>query len=156
MKKVFTLAIIFISFFITQDVFAAMSPAEPFCEHQGYDVVVAGHPKELTLCQFDDGKSCEVWNFYNGKCGLEYRRDFSCVEQGKPVFSFDTCCDGLVPHARRNLLGQGTCQPKIKALKENIIDYTIYNPIAWVIGLILLAGIIIVIKRRKYPYPPTN
>ncbi|HMO78896.1 MAG TPA: hypothetical protein PJ997_02725 [Candidatus Paceibacterota bacterium] len=101
------------------------------------------------FCDFDDGGYCEIRDFYEGKCGLEYRRDFYCVEQGKPVFIFDTCCEGLVPHARRNLIGQGTCEPKIVALKENLIDYTIYNPAAWGIGLVLLIASIWMVRRKK-------
>ncbi len=74
---------------------AAMNPYPPFCENQGYIVI---QDNGTGYCDFGDGVKCELREFYDGKCGQEYNTgNFECVKEGKPVFSFDECCEGLEP-----------------------------------------------------------
>lgn len=63
-------------------------------------------------CVFDDGNKCQLYDFYDGKCGLEYRKEFPCRNQGKVVFSsFEKCCAGLESYLPYGAAGQSTCQP---------------------------------------------
>lgn len=88
---------------------AAMNPAPPFCERQGYSVTPRENGTEY--CDFGDGNKCEIWEFYNGECGKEYSTgNFPCVEEGNPVFNFDQCCEGLEPHLKCMYVGQQTCR----------------------------------------------
>ncbi len=81
-------------------VHAAMDSAPPFCQHQGYTL----NPfSDHATSMFDDGKSCDLREFYQGTCGKEYRRDFQCVPLGEPVFEFDHCCEGA-PYLRQVIL----------------------------------------------------
>ena len=87
---------------------AAMNPAPPFCTRQGYTLTEMEN--QTQHCVFSDGNKCEIWEFYRGECGSEYRKEFSCVSEGDPVFSFDKCCDGLEPYLKCRMFGQPTCR----------------------------------------------
>jgi len=77
-----------------------MPPAPFFCERNGYSMSEDGK-----FCDFDDGNSCDIWEFHSGECGEEYRKDsMPCVEEGEPVFHFDECCEGHEP----SMMGCGT------------------------------------------------
>lgn len=87
---------------------AAMNPAPPFCEHQGYSV---SEENGTQYCDFGDGNRCEIWEFYRGECGEEYNTgNFPCVKEGKPVFYFEQCCEGLEPHLACGMVGQPSCR----------------------------------------------
>lgn len=115
--------IIFIAvFFSLSLVSAAMDPAPPFCEHQGYKIERTG---DNVTCVFDDGKSCEIREFYQGTCGKEYRREQRCVPLGEPVFEYDRCCQGA-PYLPQGYIGQATC----RHFSERI-TISLLNPWTW-------------------------
>lgn len=103
------LVIFLVTFFGIQYTQAAMSPAPPFCENQGYTVTERVNGTQY--CDFGDGNRCEIWEFYRGECGEEYNTgNFPCVEEGQPVFHFEECCEGLEPHLECNVAGQTQCR----------------------------------------------
>jgi hypothetical protein len=87
---------------------AAMNPAPPFCAHQGYNVTERENGTQY--CDFGDGNKCEIWQFFDGECGNEYRKDFPCVKEDQFVFSFEKCCDGLEPYLKCGMVGQTKCR----------------------------------------------
>mgnify|MGYP001566953795 CR=1 FL=1 len=121
------LLVCFLLIFSITSVSAAMDPTPAFCEHQGYTL---NRSFDTAQCIFDDGKSCDFREFYQGTCGKEYLRDFQCVPLGEAVFNFDQCCEGA-PYGPS--IGQATCQPLSKHVAGSII-----NPFYWTLLLILL------------------
>jgi hypothetical protein len=90
------LVIFVVTFFWIGTTEAAMDPAPPFCEHQGYTVTERVNGTQY--CDFGDGNMCEIWEFYRGECGEEYNTgNFPCVKEGQTVFLFEECCKGLEP-----------------------------------------------------------
>ncbi|MEW5742574.1 MAG: hypothetical protein AB1938_26890 [Myxococcota bacterium] len=53
------------------------NPAVLYCQRLGFTVAeVDGGPSE---CRFDSAESCEVWAFYEGRCGVPHT---ACARQG--------------------------------------------------------------------------
>lgn len=107
------LVIFVLTFFGIQSTQAAMNPAPPFCEHQGY--TVTGEFNGTQYCDFGDGNSCEIWEFYKGECGQEYNTsNFPCREENELVFHFEECCGGLEPSSNvvcgYPVTGQPSCR----------------------------------------------
>ncbi len=99
---------------------AAMNPALPFCEHQGY--TVTGEFNDTQYCDFGDGNKCEIWEFYNGECGQEYNTgNFPCREENQLVFHFEECCEGLEPSSHTLCGNPVTGQPSCKKI-PNIFE----------------------------------
>jgi len=51
-----------------------ITPAAVFCAITGGQYTVTGQantPTEQGACTFKNGKSCDVWEYYNGKCSAE-------------------------------------------------------------------------------------
>lgn len=76
------------------------NPAAVYCKSLGYDYEIV-NTKEgaIGYCIFPDGSRCEEWDFYAGKCGLEYSycnvNDYETVTlaDGKDPFSREyTAC----------------------------------------------------------------
>jgi len=133
MKRFFVLFILFLVF-LSVFVFGAMDPYTPFCEHQGYKVEVS---EEGTYCVFDDREKCDLTDFFDESCGAEYKKEFSCVEEGNPVFGFEQCCFGSTPYLGFGAIGQPFC--------KNIL----FQPEVWLIILIIVAVVLFYIKRKK-------
>jgi len=98
--------------------FAAMDSTGPFCEHQGYAVDEGNR-----LCILDDGNSCDIMDFFNGDCGVEYLKEFPCVEEGEFVFHFEECCEGLMSHIKGGAFGQPRCQPDTLGNRITAINF---------------------------------
>ncbi len=69
---------------------ALPNPAPIYCENMGY-------VSDGANCVFDDGKSCELWEFYYGNCGELYVKELSCREEGGLLTPGYECCEGLNP-----------------------------------------------------------
>ncbi len=69
--------------------FAAPRPDMEFCAEQGYEI------EEGDYCVFPDGNKCELYAFYQGKCGRKYRKNISCKKAGDSPGYFGKCCWGL-------------------------------------------------------------
>jgi hypothetical protein len=100
MRKVIPIFVVFV--LMISSSLAAMNPVPKYCEHQGYSIDKDGN------CVFEDGNECPVLDFYSGKCGENYVKDFPCRNQGEVVFNFEECCDGLGPKSTG--LSQATCE----------------------------------------------
>ncbi|MEM7818294.1 MAG: DUF333 domain-containing protein, partial [Candidatus Aenigmatarchaeota archaeon] len=52
------------------------NPAAIYCEKSGYKLEKRKDKEgnEYGVCVFPDGKECDEWSFYEGKCGTEYRK----------------------------------------------------------------------------------
>ena len=51
-----------------------ITPAAVYCAITGGQYTVTGQantPTEQGACTFKNGKSCDVWEYYNGKCSPE-------------------------------------------------------------------------------------
>lgn len=130
--------------FVSPSTFAAMTPLEPFCEHQGYTVETIDGNK---YCVFNNSEKCDLQSFYNRECGSEHIREFPCVKEGSFVFpQFEKCCPGSSPFLKRGFwgaiyVGQPTCKSNsILALPERMgygIFLTILVIVLGIIGLIL-------------------
>lgn len=59
-------------------------------------------------CMFDDGNKCLIEEFYEGKCGSEYRKPIPCGQEGERIYSLQKCCDGLESFHR--LIGGNICK----------------------------------------------
>lgn len=116
------------------------NPAPPYCERMDYNVI------NETICDFGDGNSCEVWEFFRGECGAEYIKELPCVKLGESVFSHEKCCAGGYVYAPYRLIGQASCQP----LSKVIIGKFKYNPYYW-LGILIILGIIgyLIYKTKK-------
>ena len=87
---------------------AAMSPFQPYCEHQGYTYNFNSETGEKS-CIFDDGKKCDAKAFLDGTCGQEYVKEIPCRQKGEIIFpQSEECCAGLNPKSEG--FGQATCQ----------------------------------------------
>lgn len=140
-KLLITLFFLFILYLV--NVNAAMSPAPPFCEHQGYIL-------EDNYCVFDDGNKCKMWEFFRRECGSEYVKEFPCRKLGEIVFpQFEECCEGK-PYNPPKFLAQPSCQSFRERLIGNLKYHPFYNyKIIIGILLILIVGIIIKAKRKR-------
>ena len=109
MKNILIYVIIFSLFSL--NVFAAMSPAPAYCEHQGYSYEFNGEEREMWCIFDDDNNRCDAVEFLNGGCGAEYIKEIPCREEGEFVFSqFEECCNGLEPYLPKEVLGQPKCE----------------------------------------------
>lgn len=108
---------------LVTNVFAAMEPSRPFCEHQGYTFEKLGEGTELKdfYCVFDDENKCVAWDFYEGKCGVEYKKEIPCRKEGELLFSqFEECCEGLESSYGwwNRVIGQPTCIKKLNFFQK--------------------------------------
>lgn len=134
MKK---LILFLVLVFVLPFAFAAMSPYEPFCEHQGYKIEIEEHKQ---YCVFNDAERCELNEFYKGECGAKYVKGFPCVEEGNLVFHFEECCEGSEPYLKPNYIGQAACK-KVSVFEK--AEMIFYMPIGWFIILLVIIAIII-------------
>ncbi|MBU0535875.1 MAG: hypothetical protein KKE20_02845 [Nanoarchaeota archaeon] len=111
MKKIMILIMLILSSGLVS---AAMDPSVPFCERQGYEYKIEN---DTHLCYFDETHACEVWKFFRGECGEEYRKELPCVTEGDALFqqSGEECCEGLESNFGwwYNALGQPHCVKKM-------------------------------------------
>ena len=134
------LLFIFVVLISLNFVSAAADPAPPYCERMGYTI------ENRTLCVFDDGNSCNLWEFYSGECGSEYVKELPCVPLGEAVFSHEECCEGI-PYAPPGLIGQSTCQPVSKSVKAWLAFYVV--PTIIILVLIIIVYVIYRKLRKK-------
>ncbi len=99
MKKIL-IALFFIG--LISLVVAIPNPAPIYCENMG-------HVSNGVNCIFDDGESCELWDFYNGECGPDYVKELACVELGESLSPGKVCCEGLVGKTPARIGGDGIC-----------------------------------------------
>ncbi|MBT3691109.1 hypothetical protein HOG16_02600 [Candidatus Woesearchaeota archaeon] len=144
MKK--SILILMFVFILSFSSYAAMDAVTPFCEHQGYAI-----DRENLKCVFDDGNSCDIGDFYSGDCGVEYVKDFPCVESGEFVFHFEECCDGLMSHIKGGYIGQPMCKPITVGNMVTSIDFFKVSRMIFpiVVLLVIFIGAIYFFKRRK-------
>jgi len=81
-------------------VFGLRDPSIVYCKALGYNFTTSLTKEgEMSICQFPDGSSCEVWSFLKGKCGNEYSyckqkgymiKNISDIEKCVSIFS-DEC-----------------------------------------------------------------
>ena len=76
-------------FLVLGFVSAIPNPAPMYCENMGYSY-------NETSCIFNGNQSCELWAFFNGKCGSEFIKNLSCVKLGGAMSPGYKCCEGLV------------------------------------------------------------
>jgi hypothetical protein len=79
---------------------AIPNPAPVYCEN------VMNYTVNGTNCVFPDGKSCELWSFYNGSCGSTYLKNLSCVKIGEELLPGMECCAGLTGGAGKDDFGE--------------------------------------------------
>ena len=140
------LIILLLGLLVVPTVFAALNPVLGFCEHQGYEVDFGSYENgsAYSLCVFDEENKCDMDEFYRGTCGQEFKKEFPCRKEGEIVFSqFEECCEGLKPYLPAYTFGQSSCQP----FSERFVGNLKYNPLYWVLGLVILIFIIIIIVR---------
>jgi hypothetical protein len=82
--------LLIVALFSVDTASAIPNPAPVYCENMGYT-------SDGTNCIFDDGKSCELWAFFNGNCGQDYVKKLSCKKLGESLFPGDECCEDLTP-----------------------------------------------------------
>ena len=91
--------------------FAAVPPYDFFCEDNGYEL---SYEADYVFCVFDDGEKCDVYDFYDGECGEEYKTDpatWECKDEGSYYFAHgDQCCEGLTPFLKPGYSGQPSCK----------------------------------------------
>lgn len=123
---------------------SAMNPAPPYCERMGYTL-----SEDETNCEFGDGTSCNLGEFYIGVCGEEHVKELPCVPLGEPVFTNEECCDGI-PDSFPRKFGQSSCQPTTQVIFGIMGYYSTY-----IIGIVILIviGYIIykLIKKKQLP-----
>lgn len=110
MKQIILLLILII---IPFSAGAAVPPYTFFCEDNGYKV-------ENEQCIFNKTESCDVYEFYNEECGIEFQtapESWDCKAEGEFHFGYgDKCCAGLKPFLRPQAAGQQIC------VKHNIFQ----------------------------------
>lgn len=87
MKHLIILSIVF-SFLVAGIVLAIPNPAPIYCQNMGYTY-------NDTSCIFNANQSCEIWSFYNGKCGQEFVKKLDCIKLGGALSPGYKCCEGL-------------------------------------------------------------
>lgn len=116
MKKIIFLTMLFLGSGLVS---AAMNPAPPFCERQGYTYV---HEEGMDYCYFDEDHACEAWAFLRGECGEEYRKELPCVPEGEPIFKHmgEECCEGLESNFGwwHSAIGQPHCIKKMSFFQK--------------------------------------
>lgn len=90
---------------------ALPNPSAAFCEHQGYAYKMEGADGNNASCYFNENEKCDAWQFFRGECGVEFLKEFPCVEEGKEVYAdFEKCCKGLTSYSSKKVIGgQPTC-----------------------------------------------
>jgi len=136
---------LFVVIFLIIQVDAAILPPGPYCEHMGYNISIIN---ETSYCVFDENNSCPTGEFYFGKCGEEFVKEFPCREMGEFVYSqFEKCCEGK-PFIRHGIVGDRTCEPFHKRLIVGLLANMMFNPFYWVAeGIVFLILISYVIHR---------
>jgi len=121
MKKIIIPLMMFV--FLAVSVSAAMDPVPAYCEHQDY-TFESGQDKNdgyYSFCIFDENNKCDAREFYEGKCGLEYKKDISCRKEGEVLFSqFEECCEGLESSFGwwHKAFGQPSCIKKLNFFQK--------------------------------------
>ncbi len=69
------------------------NPSAFYCTDLGYQYqITSTETGQGGLCIFDEGESCEAWDFYSGKCGQEYSW---CLQHGYGIKSKSDGKDGV-------------------------------------------------------------
>lgn len=64
------------------------NPAAVFCKDLGYTLEIRKNKEgnEYGVCIFPDGKECDEWAFYEGKCGQDYQKIKIDLQKEPPIF----------------------------------------------------------------------
>jgi len=92
-KQYFLLILFLLSIYLVS---AMPDPSAVFCSEQGYELKIVNN--SIGYCVFPDGSSCEEWQFYGRKCGVEYIKNvsFPCANAGEYKSTMSQgCCSGL-------------------------------------------------------------
>ncbi len=79
-----------------------------YCDHMGYERVAN---ESGLFCIFDDGSSCDTWEFFYSRCGEDKVRDIAPRKKCESIYIyFEGCEEGLVPSEQKYLLEQPHCK----------------------------------------------
>ena len=109
--------------FLVVNVSAAMDPVPAYCEHQGYTYEYGQDENDeyYSFCIFDENNKCGANEFFRGECGLEYKKDILCRQEGEVLFSqFEECCEGLESSNGwwDKRIGQSSCIEKLNFFQK--------------------------------------
>jgi len=143
-----------------------LDPPAPvlYCESFGYRFIQdkgtdceSGWPG---ICDFGDGNSCDVYEFYNKKCGQNYIKEKECIKKGGIVSNYQKCCFGLAPSRASIYNPIFKCDNYFVALYNDYKFSFISNPILTLIHILvrclilvlIVFAIFLIIKkiRKKY------
>ena len=123
-----------------------------FIDEEGiiYDILEMNNEERVNFYIGNEGENyvvlnndvkCGYYNFISGNCGNEFLVD--CVPDGEHVWQFEECCEGksYLPYG---FLGQPSCRDFIYRFKNDLK----YNPLYWLISLVILVGIIYLIYKN--------
>lgn len=125
-----------------------LDPARDYCSHRGYEYVQAD--EQNGWCYFDDGSRCDAKEYYDGRCGDEYRHPFQCRTANQIVWDFEECCSGLEPYNGPDNAYRSCFEPSIGRRMISVIFFSRAGSIlVWgIIALLFLLGIILILRGR--------
>jgi len=119
----------------------AMYPDDPAsCTERGYELINES-------CVFPDGNKCDMYEFVVGICGAEYKTEDYCVEEGRPVWDKNECCEGTIAYLKPGMAGQAGCQDI--SIFERVCNQIKYGAYVWILGIIVLVILVAIYFMKK-------